>query len=84
MYTDGQVITIGNERSRCLVIIQSSPSLIGKGSQVIHELTYDSITECDVYIRRNLFSNGILSGGTRIQYVIDVQHNNQNAMKGNM
>ena len=55
------------------MIIKSPPSLIGKEYQVIHELTYDSITECDVYIRGNLFSNGILSGGTRIQSVIDVR-----------
>ena len=55
------------------MIIQSSPSLIGKESQVIQELTYDSITECDVYVRSNLLSSGILSGGTRIPSVIDVR-----------
>ena len=39
---DGQVITIGNERFRCPEVL-FKPSLIGKESQGIHKLTYNSI-----------------------------------------
>ena len=48
MYTDGQVITIGNERSRCPDVFFKS-SLISKESSVVHELlaTDDSIAEWD-------------------------------------
>ena len=53
---DGQVITIGNERFE--------PSLIGKESQDIHKLTYDSILKCDVGIRRDVYANTVLSDGT--------------------
>lgn len=30
----------------------------------IHELTYQSITKCDVDVRKELFSNIVMSGGT--------------------
>merc|ERR1719427_3458 len=47
---DGQVITIGAERfSACEPLF--APNLIGKESDGIHKLTYDSIQKCDVDIR---------------------------------
>merc|ERR1719232_2204763 len=42
---DGQVITIGAERFRCCEPL-FKPSLIGKESPGIHQLTYDSIQKC--------------------------------------
>merc|ERR1711964_921855 len=59
---DGQVITIGNERFRCPEVL-FQPSLIGMESEGIHKLGYDSIMKCDVDIRKDLYSNTVLSGG---------------------
>ena len=60
---DGQVITIGNERFRCPEVL-FQPSLIGMETPGIHETTYNSIMRCDVDIRRDLYANIVLSGGT--------------------
>jgi actin-related protein len=60
---DGQVITIGSERFRCPEVL-FQPSLIGLESSGIHETTYNSIMKCDVDIRKDLYSNIVLSGGT--------------------
>merc|ERR1712080_685033 len=60
---DGQVITIGNERFRCPEVL-FKPSFIGKESDGIHTTTYDSIMKCDVDIRKDLYGNIVLSGGT--------------------
>merc|ERR1719175_64130 len=60
---DGQVITIRNERFRCPEVLLQ-PSLIGMESEGIHKLGYDSIMKCDVDIRKDLYSNTVLSGGS--------------------
>jgi len=60
---DGQIITIGNERFRCPEVL-FQPSLIGHEHPGIHETTYNSIMKCDVDIRKDLYSNIVLSGGT--------------------
>merc|ERR1712216_898678 len=60
---DGQVITIGNERFRCPEAL-FQPSFLGMEAAGAHELTYNSIMKCDVDIRKDLYSNYVLSGGT--------------------
>ncbi|KAJ5079916.1 actin-2 [Anaeramoeba ignava] len=60
---DGQVITIGNERFRCPEVL-FQPSFIGMEQPGIHETTYNSIMKCDVDIRKDLYGNVVLSGGT--------------------
>jgi actin-related protein len=60
---DGQVITIGNERFRCPEIL-FRPSMIGRDNAGIHESTYNSIMKCDVDVRKDLYANIIMSGGT--------------------
>ncbi|PBC25868.1 Actin, clone [Apis cerana cerana] len=60
---DGQVITIGNERFRCPEAM-FQPSFLGMESCGIHETTYNSIMKCDVDIRKDLYANSVLSGGT--------------------
>ena len=60
---DGQVITIGNERFRCPEVL-FKPSLIGQESEGVDKLTYNSIMKCDVDIRKDLYGNVVLSGGT--------------------
>ncbi|KAG0486929.1 hypothetical protein HPP92_009024 [Vanilla planifolia] len=60
---DGQVITIGAERFRCPEVL-FQPSMIGMEAAGIHETTYNSIMKCDVDIRKDLYGNIVLSGGT--------------------
>ncbi|KII96191.1 hypothetical protein PLICRDRAFT_35137 [Plicaturopsis crispa FD-325 SS-3] len=60
---DGQVITLGNERFRTPEAL-FQPSFLGLEAAGVHETTYNSITRCDLDIRRDLFANIVLSGGT--------------------
>merc|ERR1711936_1517300 len=60
---DGQVITIGNERFRCPEAL-FQPSFLGMEACGIHETTYNSIMKCDVGIRKDLYANTVMSGGT--------------------
>ena len=60
-----QVITIGNERFRCPEVL-FNPAMVGMESRHggIHETTYNSIMKCDVDIRKDLYGNIVLSGGS--------------------
>jgi len=69
---DGQVITVGSERFRCPEVL-FQPSLIGKEQEGIHTLTYDSIQKCDIDIRKDLYQNVVLSGGTTMFAGIDTR-----------
>jgi len=60
---DGNIITIGNERFRCPEVL-FQPQHVGKEDDGIHKLTYSSIMKCDVDIRKDLYANTVLSGGT--------------------
>uniref|UniRef100_A0A3Q2TCE5 Actin, alpha skeletal muscle-like n=1 Tax=Fundulus heteroclitus TaxID=8078 RepID=A0A3Q2TCE5_FUNHE len=60
---DGQLITIGNERFRCPEAL-FQPAHIGMEAAGIHETTNTSILKCDIDIRRDLYANIVLSGGT--------------------
>jgi len=73
---DGQVITIGAERFRCAEPL-FQPNLIGKESDGIHKLTYDSIQKCDVDIRRDLYTNTVLSGGSTMFTGVDTRLNKE-------
>jgi len=63
---DGQSLTISNERFRCPeALLQPSMTETGSsGSTGIDKLTYDSIMKCDVEIRKDLFANIVLAGGS--------------------
>merc|ERR1712072_1025230 len=60
---DGNLITVGNERFRCPEVL-FQPSFIGKEASGIHDTTFQSIMKCDVDIRKDLYANVVLSGGT--------------------
>jgi len=60
---DGNIITVGNERFRCPEVL-FQPSFIGKEASGIHDTTFQSIMKCDVDIRKDLYANVVLSGGT--------------------
>lgn len=60
---DGQTITVGSQRFRCPEAL-FKPMLIGKEMPGFHEITYQSILKCDVDIRKDLYNNIVMSGGT--------------------
>jgi len=60
---DGNVITIGNERFRCPETL-FQPSFIGKEASGVHDTMFQTIMKCDVDIRKDLYANIVLSGGT--------------------
>jgi len=60
---DGNIITVGSERFRCPEVL-FQPSFVGKEASGIHDTTFQSIMKCDVDIRKDLYSNVVLSGGT--------------------
>lgn len=60
---DGNVITVGNERFRCPEVL-FQPSLIGKEASGCHDTMFQTIMKCDVDIRKDLYANIVLSGGT--------------------
>jgi len=69
---DGQMITIGMERFRCPEVL-FQPQFIGKEHAGVHKLTFDSIGKCDIDIRRDLYKNTVLSGGTTMFKGIDAR-----------
>jgi len=60
---DGSKMTIGAERFRCAELL-FKPNFIGSEITGIHETTFNSIQKCDIDIRKDLYSNIVLSGGT--------------------
>ncbi|XP_072024163.1 actin, cytoplasmic-like isoform X2 [Amphiura filiformis] len=60
---DGQVITIGKERFRCPEAL-FQPSFLGIEAAGIHKTCYNSIMKCDIDIRKDLYANTVLSGGS--------------------
>ena len=60
---DGQLIHIGNERFRAPEIL-FQPSFIGQEFHGVHEQIYGSIQKCDIDIRKSLYHDIVLSGGS--------------------
>ena len=60
---DGQVITIGKERFMCPEAL-FEPSYLGLSSPGVQDNCYSSIMKCDVEIRKDMFANVVLAGGS--------------------
>ena len=60
---DGQIIALGQELFKCPEVL-FNPMLIGKELPGMHELVKTTIDNCDITIRKDLYRNIILSGGT--------------------
>ena len=60
---DGEVIKVGTQRFRCPEAL-FKPSYIGLEADGYHDMTFKSINKCDIDVRRDLYSNIVLSGGT--------------------
>lgn len=87
---DGQVIKVGNQRFRCPEVL-FDPSMIGREFGGIHRQTNDSIMASDIDVRKDLYMNVVLSGGTTLYVglperltkelkilLIPIWHQNQN------
>ncbi|CAN6470307.1 unnamed protein product [Victoria cruziana] len=60
---DGQVINVGSCRFSCTEIL-FEPSWVGVESCGVHEAITKSIRKCDIDLRREMYANILLSGGT--------------------
>lgn len=60
---DNSVIKIGDQAIRCPELL-FNPSLEGKDFKGIHEYVIDSIKKSDIDLRKDLYQNILLSGGT--------------------
>lgn len=60
---DGNVIQIGTEKFRAPEVL-FNPALIGQEYQGMHQCLFNSIAKCDLDIRRTMFSDIILAGGS--------------------
>lgn len=60
---DGNVLNVSDQAFRAPEML-FQPSHAGFELPGIHQTIYDSIMKCDVDIRKNLYSNIVLSGGT--------------------
>ncbi|CAF0777532.1 unnamed protein product [Rotaria sordida] len=60
---DGHIITIGNERFKCPEAL-FTPSMIGSEEDGIAQIVYNTIMKCDIDVRKELYVNIVLSGGT--------------------
>jgi len=62
---DGTFIAVENERFRCPEVL-FQPTLIGSELQGIHDACFGSIVGCSQDLRRELYANVVLSGGTTL------------------
>jgi centractin len=62
---DGQTISLGAERFRAPEIL-FNPSLIGLEYVGVHTMLVNTINRCDLDIRRGMFADIILSGGSTL------------------
>lgn len=62
---DGNVITLNDEIIRAPEVL-FNPSLIGKEILGVHEAVNDSIARSSIDIRKDMYSNIVLSGGTTL------------------
>jgi len=62
---DGQIITVGNERFRVPEVF-FAPSMLGCEEKGIQDMAFQAIMKCDVDIRKDLYSNIVIAGGSTL------------------
>lgn len=60
---DGQVVTFGNAQIRCPEVM-FQPGILGKDFLGVHHTSHSVVQKCDIDVRRDLYENIILSGGS--------------------
>jgi actin-related protein len=61
---DGSSITVGNQMFRCPEALFDPLGHLGKEYPTMPELAFNSIKGCDIDVRRDLYENMVMSGGT--------------------
>ena len=59
---DGQTVTLGNQRFKCSEPL-FDPARFGYEMPAFQEMIFQSIMKCDLDVRKDLYTNVILSGG---------------------
>lgn len=62
---DGRKILIGKERFQCPEIL-FNPGMANFDCEGVHKYCFDSVMKCDNDVRKDLFANIILSGGSTL------------------
>lgn len=62
---DGTILSLSAERALCPELL-FQPGRIGLESDGIHSMLYNSIMRCDVDIRKELYRNMVLAGGSTL------------------
>ncbi|XP_037794027.1 actin-3-like [Penaeus monodon] len=62
---DGEVISLADERFRCPEVL-FDPSLVGKEARGMQDTVCDSILKCESVVRKDLFANVMLFGGSNM------------------
>jgi len=62
---DDSIITVRDERFRCPEVL-FQPSFIDKEAAGIHDMLFQTIMKCDEEIRKDLYSNIVLAGGSTL------------------
>jgi len=75
MLPDGNSVVVGAERFRAAEAL-FSPDLLGVEADGIHKMAYTSIMKCGVDIRKFLYSNIQLAGGTTMTRGFEARFNN--------
>lgn len=67
---DGNKITIGDERSTIPEVLMFNSGPLANGSSLgyngIPQMIYDAVSRCDIDIRKELYANVIISGGSSL------------------
>jgi len=63
MLPDGETLSVGVERFLAPEVL-FNPSAVGKESSPIDEVIVEAVSKCDIDLRRDLYSNIVLSGGS--------------------
>ncbi|XP_033898549.1 actin, cytoplasmic-like isoform X2 [Acipenser ruthenus] len=62
---DGNVIKIGNQLFRAPEAL-FVPAFVGVEAPGVHKLTFNSVLKCDIDVRKNLYANVLISGGSTL------------------
>ena len=58
------MINLGSQAFKCPEALFQPSKIVGKEIMGVHELTFQSILKCDSDIRKDLYGNIVLAGGT--------------------
>ena len=61
---DGTLMSVGAARAKCPEALFHPCALLGRDIAGVHEMLAATVAKCDIDVRRELFGNVVLSGGT--------------------